>query len=151
VDGAGNKFPYTQRRVEFKEYTKQMSIATSSLESGEMGSPRNPAKWAIIYAAVGTTLVAVLRQLFAGFWFHPVGIVLGPSMMLTYTWGSILFALAIRYLVLKLGGAVSVRDRLLPFAVGIFLASVAAYVVLFLYSGYLLFFQSGALRATIVF
>ncbi|MFP4579961.1 MAG: DUF6785 family protein [Candidatus Sumerlaeia bacterium] len=154
-DGVGNKLPFTERRGEFRPYIKEMARANAKMKSDEKGekAPRssNPAKWIYVYGAVATTIVAVLRQLFAGFWFHPVGILLGPSQMMTSVWGSVLFALVLRLLVLKLGGAVSVRDRLLPFAVGMFLASVTAYIFLGLYNGYLYFFQQGAMRYPIIF
>ena len=83
----------------------------------------NPTGIAMAFAAAGTALVAVLRQFFAGFWFHPIGFILGPSEMMEIIWGSIFAAWMIRFAVLKIGGATTVRAQLYPFATGIFLGS----------------------------
>lgn len=72
---------------------------------------------------VGLTL---LRQLFAGFWFHPVGFLLGPFM--ETLWGGLLAAWLVRLLVGKLGGASTVRDKLRPFAVGMIAALAVFYL-----------------------
>ncbi len=103
------------------------------------------------FAAVLTLLVTVLRQIFAGFWFHPIAIILGPTGMLNIAWGSILFAWFIRFMVLKLGGAVTVRRKLMPFATGMILAVIAAYAVFGLYSTYLYFFDPGVQTQPILF
>ena len=87
---------------------------------------KNPVGGAMLFAAAMTTLTAVLRQFFAGFWFHPIGIILGPSEMMITAWGSIIAAWFIRFTVLKLGGAAAVREKLFPFAIGLFLGSVIA-------------------------
>ncbi len=59
-------------------------------------------------------------------------------------WGSLAMALAVRYGVLKLGGALTVRQKLLPFAVGCILGIVAASLVTSCFAGYAFFFNSGA-------
>jgi len=80
-----------------------------------------------------TMLLTVVRQFFSGFWFHPVGFILGSSHMMTdFAWGSVLTAWVIRSLVLKFGGATSVRHKLQPFFVGAFVGSVLV-LVLFLF------------------
>ena len=77
-------------------------------------------------------LLTVLRQLFSGFWFHPIGLILGSSNMMDgAVWGSLLVAWAVRGLVLKVGGATSVKNKLQPFFVGVFLGAL---VVLLLFS-----------------
>ena len=42
----------------------------------------NPMGGAMAFAAGGTVATTVLRQFFAGFWFHPIGFILGPSQMM---------------------------------------------------------------------
>jgi hypothetical protein len=99
---------------------------------------------AFIFGAVVTTILSFLRQLYAGFWFHPFGFILGASNMMQNQWGSILAAWAVRLGVLRLGGAISVRERLFPFAVGCVLAIVAVSFLVSLFHGYNYFFNPGA-------
>jgi len=96
-----------------------------------------PSTWAYVYAAGGTLVVSVLRQLFTGFWFHPVGFFLGSSLFNWYIWGSCLAAWCIRLTVLKLGGASTVRDRLRPFFIGFFLAAALSQLLFSVHAGFL--------------
>ena len=89
----------------------------------------DPAWIAAGLAALATVAVATLRQLFAGFWFHPVGLVLGATNFMDYIWGSALTAWAVRAAVLRMGGASTVRRRLQPFFVGVFLGAATAYLL----------------------
>jgi hypothetical protein len=89
------------------------------------------ARMMVAWGAIAMILT-VLRQLFSGFWFHPIGFILGSSnMMEGAVWGSLLVAWAVRGLVLKVGGATSVKNKLQPFFVGVFVGSL---VVLMLFS-----------------
>ena len=63
--------------------------------------------------------------------------------MMQEAWGSILAAWAVRLGVLRLGGAVTVRERLFPFAVGCVLAVVAVSFVVSLNHAYNHFFNPG--------
>ena len=56
-----------------------------------------------------------------------MGFLLGPTDMIRMAWGSLLLAWCIRLLVLKIGGAAAVRERLRPFAIGVFVAAVTIY------------------------
>jgi hypothetical protein len=77
-----------------------------------------------------TVMLTILRQYIAGFWFHPVGFILGSSHLMTdFAWGSITVAWAVRALVLKFGGATSVKTRLQPFFIGAFVGAVVVVVV----------------------
>ena len=100
--------------------------------------------WCSLYAAGLTALVTLLRHAFAGFWFHPIGIVLGPMPGLQEIWGSLLVAWIVRCSFLKLGGAASVREKLLPAAAGIFLACVVAQGIFFLINVYLFHFTQAS-------
>lgn len=81
--------------------------------------------WGVI--AMGLTL---LRQFFSGFWFHPIGFILGSTNVYDgANWGNMLVAWAIRALVLKIGGATSVRNKLQPFFVGVFLGALVTLMV----------------------
>jgi hypothetical protein len=133
----------------FKEYNTGLTKATEALARGAedeeegAGEGLEPKSVAMIFAAVLTAVVTLLRQLFAGFWFHPVGVILGPTSMMGGLWGSLLMAWLIRFTVLKLGGAATVREKLLPFATGIVLGTLAAYVVAMAANGYVYFFNPG--------
>ena len=96
--------------------------------------------WASIYAGGLTALVAGLRHIFAGFWFHPIGIIVGPMPVMDHIWGSLLVAWVVRLAVLKLGGAVTVRKKLLPFFAGVFLAGVTAKAIFFVINLHLYYF-----------
>ena len=104
---------------------------------------KNPIGGAMVFAGAVTTLTAILRQIFAQFWFHPIGIILGPSEMMITAWGSIIMAWFIRFTVLKLGGAAAVRQKLFPFAIGLFLGSVFANGVILAFNLWLFFQRPG--------
>ena len=97
----------------------------------------DPAWTAFGGAAFVAVIVTILRQFFSGFWFHPVGIVLGGTDFMNYIWGSALTAWVIRSVVLRMGGAATVRNKLQPFFVGVFLGGCAGYLVLLIYAAYL--------------
>ena len=80
----------------------------------------------------GTIMVALtlLRQFFAGFWFHPLGFLLGFTHLNDGApWGTLLIAWAIRSIVLKVGGAKAVRTKLLPFFAGCFVGCLISIMV----------------------
>ena len=85
-----------------------------------------PATWAVIYTGGLVSLVTFLRHSITGFWLHPGGIVLGSTWVMYHVWASLFVACLARYSVLKFGGAATVREKLLPFAAGIFLAAITA-------------------------
>lgn len=118
---------------------------TSEPEAQESGKkkPVKPAVWGMAYGAGTVTVVTLLRQFFAGFWFHPMGLLVGPTWMMQEAWGSLLLAALIRFVVLKLGGAATVREKLLPAATGIFLGGMAAYLFYAVTVSYLKFFVPG--------
>lgn len=122
---------------------KAGSEASAAAPAADGGFKADHAFWATIFGAGAVSLVTVLRQFFAGFWFHPIGLLVGPSWMAQEAWGSLLLAWVIRLAVLKLGGAATVRSKLMPFAVGIFLGGTAAYFCYFVIVSYLKFFVPG--------
>ena len=96
-----------------------------------------PATYAYLFGAAVTVILTVLRQAYAGFWFHPMGFIVGMTRMMDYVWGSILAALVIRFTVLWLGGAATIRHRLQPFFIGVFIGGILAAVVFGGIAGYL--------------
>ena len=111
----------------FNEFNSQLVQATGEITGvAPVEGGSDPSVWAYGFGAAGTTVLVVLRQLFAGFWFHPIGFVLGPSHMTKFVWGSFLVAWVLRLIVVKFGGADSVKNRLQPFFVGVFAGAVCS-------------------------
>jgi hypothetical protein len=110
-----------------------------------------PQYLAFYFSAGVTILLTLVRQMFSGFWFHPIGFILGSSQMMEDAWGSLTVAMVLRYAVLKLGGAATVRQKLLPFAVGCILAIVTTSIITSLFQGYAYFFVPGGQKPTDVF
>lgn len=126
----------------FGSYKADLAQATSRLIQENGGAPAGgiqPATWGILFGAAVTTVLTLLRQVFAGFWFHPIGFILGSAYMLEEggVWGSVLVAWAIRATVLKFGGAATVKTKLFPFFVGLFLGSMVFLVINTLYAAHL--------------
>ena len=124
----------------------QEVVAEQAVEEGERAAKRSgvkPQVWAFAYGAGTVAIATTLRQFFAGFWFHPIGFLVGATWMAQEAWGSILLACLIRFAVLKLGGAATVREKLLPFATGIFLGGMTAYFIYVVTVSYLKFFVPG--------
>jgi hypothetical protein len=136
----------------FKTFNAELSAAQSALDgAGQAGAAaateENRAPYyAMAFGAAVASAVAVLRQLFPGFWFHPIGVLVGPSNMMSLLWGSLLVAGIMRFGVLKIGGASAVRSKLVPAAVGIFLAALAAYAIATGINAYYFFFNKGNVK-----
>jgi hypothetical protein len=74
---------------------------------------------------VVTAVIAVLRGLFVWFPLHPLGYVLATTYF-ARGWLTFFLAWAIRSIVLRIGGAHSIRKGLVPFCVGMFLACLVS-------------------------
>jgi len=123
----------------FFPYNQDLTAANNHFLGQMQGAAEtgvNPAWWAFGFSAGVTMILAVLRQLFSGFWFHPVGFLLSSTNFMDYVWGSMLTAWVIRSVVLWLGGAATVRTKLQPFFVGVFLGAVTANLVVLILSAY---------------
>ena len=78
-----------------------------------------------------TAVLTVLRHYLSGFWFHPVGFMLGwTNIDGGAPWGTLLIAWFIRFATLKIGGARAVRDKLLPFFTGVFIGCMLSVAIL---------------------
>ena len=116
-----------------------LTQATLQWQNDAAGVGASVANWggrAMVFSGVMMAVLTLLRQYFAGFWFHPVGLMLGfTSMNDGANWGTILLAWLIRLVVLKIGGARAVRTKLLPFFAGSFIGCVIAIVVMTVVNG----------------
>lgn len=128
------------------EYAMGQAAIEQTNESGTRPGGRSAAVWAIGFGGLGAGLITILRQLFTGFWFHPVGFIVGPSEMMHQLWGSLFAAWTLRFTVLKIGGASTVREKLIPAAIGIVLAAVAAHILFFILALRAHFFTQAAER-----
>jgi hypothetical protein len=82
---------------------------------------RNPNRW--YYLAGGALMVAglrALRQLFAGFPFHPTGYALGVSFAVDYFWFAFFLGWCFKVVLMRLGG-LRAHHFGLPFAMGLIL------------------------------
>ena len=125
--------------TQYNKYHSEATLETTLATEEKGGGTIDPGTWAFAYAGALTFIVALLRQTFTGFWFHPGGIVLGPTWVMYHVWASLFVACVIRYTVLKLGGAATVREKLLPFSAGIFLAAIVAQGVFFIINLFLFY------------
>ncbi|MCX5660326.1 MAG: hypothetical protein NTW19_11475 [Planctomycetota bacterium] len=126
----------------FSAYRGEISTATGQYLRAASGQTESvgvtPSTWIYLIWGVGAAFFAVARQLFPGFWFHPIGFILGSSHMVEGAWGSLLVAWVVRGLVLKLGGAMTLRTKVMPMAVGMFLGALASLVFFNVLSAYML-------------
>ncbi len=88
---------------------------------------------------VVTILLAVLRSMFMWFPLHPLGLRAGHDLFRPYMWFTALLAWLIRVIVLRIGGAHSIRRGLIPFCVGMFIACMVSVMFFDIIAIYLLF------------
>ena len=152
--GAGKFFDTSQfgdRLGAFRTFNAELASAQSAMSGSHAAAPSGGAAsqarlWALGFGGITTALVTLLRQSFSGFWFHPIGLLVGPSDMLQNVWGSLLAAWAVRLSVLRLGGAATVREKLVPAAVGIFFASLLGHALYIAGNAYWFFFNKGSVK-----
>ena len=122
----------------FFSYNLDMTSANNRMlgaQAAQAGA--DPAWTAFGLSAALAVVLTLLRQFFSGFWFHPVGFVLCSTNFMDYLWGSALTAWGVRLVVLRFGGAATVREKLQPFFVGVFLGTCTAYLLILMHGAYL--------------
>jgi hypothetical protein len=146
----GNQFG--DRLGAFRAFNAELASAQSAMTShgadAATGAATQARFWALGFGGALAAAVTLLRQLFPGFWFHPIGILVGPSDMVQGAWGSLLAAWLVRWCVLRLGGAATVREKLVPAAVGIFLAALVGHGLYIVGNAYFFFFNKGTVKFT---
>ncbi len=132
---------YDSKTWYFFSFDQAMTNATSEMLGKTVESGGFDPSWIAMGASAVVTMgLTTLRQLFAGFWFHPLGFVLGSTTgggFINYIWGSLLAAWLIRWTTLKFGGAVTVRTKLQPIFIGVFVGACLAYLAIGLHAAYL--------------
>ena len=138
--GANNlktSWPYEQNWY-FDGFRTGELNADRAFEAGTLGQNadgqalniiHNPdAKGMAIGAGITLTL-AGLRSVFTWFPMHPLGYVLASTYFMKGMWLYAFLAWAIRLVLFRLGGARTIREGLVPFCVGLFLAAVTSIVL----------------------
>jgi len=149
-DNYDNQEPFGKRGLYASFYRAELARATRVEAASNQAEGTKPSGGGVNttacfmgFAGLLTAVVAILRYFFAGFFFHPMGIILGYSQMASMAWGSALVACVVRVIALKLGGAAAVRNRVIPFFIGVFLSGVAAYLLLGIINMLLRHYQPG--------
>ncbi|MCC5877101.1 MAG: hypothetical protein JJU11_12850 [Candidatus Sumerlaeia bacterium] len=145
-DNYNERWPYMDKTFILHDYN--MAIADANLLLLPEDAPERAAAggfkegyWGLIFGGGVTMILAGLRQAFSGFWFHPIGFIVGSTTMMELAWGSVLAAGVIRYITFKIGGSYAVRARLMPFFVGVFLGAITAHLVFLAINGYFFFYH----------
>ncbi|MDP6631489.1 MAG: hypothetical protein QGH42_03920 [Kiritimatiellia bacterium] len=121
----------------FGEYRGEVTSADRAFASGTVGQNpeaaplnviKNPHAKGMGIGAMITFGLAALRSRFVWFPFHPLGYLLASTFFMKGMVFTIFLAWLARSLVLKIGGARSIRHGLVPFAIGMFLACVVSVV-----------------------
>ena len=76
-----------------------------------------------------TGLLTLVRVIWLGFPFHPLGFALAFTPAMNGLWGSVAVAFLVKSLALRFGGVQTVRQFLRPFFVGVFIASPTVAVI----------------------
>ena len=135
ADGADNirgAWLYNSYGWFVNQFRAPLAMATNDWLREDSGVKVVVANWgrrAMITSGSIMVVLTVLRQFFSGFWFHPVGFMLGwTNIDNGAPWGTLLVAWAIRFTVLKIGGAKAVREKLLPFFTGAFAGCILSII-----------------------
>jgi hypothetical protein len=129
--------PYEQNWY-FSQFRTGMLNADRAMEAGTaalnpdvqpLNIIHNPDAKGLAIGAGVTLALAGLRSVFTWFPLHPLGYVLAATFFMKGMWLYMFLAWCIRMLMLRLGGARTIRDGLMPFCVGMFLAAVVSIVV----------------------
>ncbi len=126
-DNVQHATQYDLRPAKISDISQPIATAQRVAAGEDVSTAGDAAGTAFFFSGGVMVVLTALRQLFAGFWFHPVGFLIGPYM--DVLWGGLLLAWFVRLLVVKLGGAAIVREKLRPFAVGIIVALALFYLV----------------------
>jgi hypothetical protein len=111
--------------------------ALSNPQTAPLNFAENPDAKGIGIGFIVVCAIAVLRTTFMGFPFHPIGYVLAPTHFGRGLWFTCLLAWLIRLVMLRVGGAHSIRRGLIPFSVGMFLAAMVSIIIFDLVGIYL--------------
>ena len=104
-------------------------MAPTTAPFNVFSEPYNVDAQGVIIGVVVTILLGILRGLFVWFPLHPLGYVLASTYFASTMVFTCFLAWLARIIVLRIGGAHSIRKGLIPFCVGMFLACIASIVI----------------------
>jgi hypothetical protein len=122
------------------ELSMDRSLANNNLsapENAPMNVAHNVDAKGLTIGIVVTGILTVLRSVFTWFPLHPLGYVIAATWFGRTMWLTCLVAWIIRLIVLKVGGAHSIRKGLVPFSVGMFVACITSTLIFDLIGIYL--------------
>ncbi len=129
-DNVRFQWPFNGLDWFMNNYRTVLNEATASMLRAEGGTTVDAPGWGramMLFGGIVTMILAVFRQFFSGFWFHPIGFLLGATNLdQGANWGTLLVAWIIRATVLKIGGAQAVVKKLQPFFIGVFFGCVVS-------------------------
>jgi hypothetical protein len=143
---------FTERIGGFRMFNAEVASSEAALEAAARGAAvaneggKTGSYYALAFGGAATSVITLLRQTFPGFWFHPIGFLVGASEMTRELWGSLLAAYLVRLSVLRLGGAATVREKLIPAAVGLFLAALVGHAVFIAVNAVYFFYNLGVVK-----
>ncbi|NOY80052.1 MAG: hypothetical protein GXP31_03505 [Kiritimatiellaeota bacterium] len=113
------------REVAFQDQRRQHAEETGDKYGNYLDKPR---LWALGISFVTTILLFVGKSMWVNFPLHPVGYILANTYFINMVWGSLLTAMLIKFIALKVGGVMTVRKTMTPFFVGVFLGAVSSFI-----------------------
>lgn len=143
---------FSERIGGFRIFNAEVASSEAALEAAARGAATSgevAKRGPYVAMALGgtvTSAITILRQFFPGFWFHPIGFLVGASEMTRDLWGSLLIAYLVRLAVLRLGGAATVREKLVPAAVGLFFSALLGHAAVILVNAVYFFFNLGLVK-----
>lgn len=132
ADNIAFQWPFHQEYF-FNIFDKDLADANMHFTKGESVTGTNYGDRALVGAGLITMVLTTIRQYFSGFWFHPIGFILAPLWINWIAWGSVFVAWIIRSLVLKFGGATSIREKMYPFFTG---SLIGCTIIIYLFWAY---------------
>lgn len=137
-------WPYAQNWY-FTGYRLGEASADNAMKLGHLVTPQNaPLNFITNVDAKGigigflvTLLLSFLRSTFMWFPLHPLGYVLATTYFARGAWCLAFIAWLTRIIVLRIGGAHSIRKGLVPFCIGMFLACIVSVIFFDVVSMYL--------------
>jgi hypothetical protein len=124
---------YTTYRQGELSADRVLDVKTHSLkptpETKPLNFSRNTSAKGLAIGFVITCVLAFLRSTFMWFPLHPLGYVMATTYLSRTCWFMFFIAWAVRSIILRIGGAHTIRKGLVPFAIGAFIACMASIVI----------------------
>lgn len=137
ADNLKYTWPFSQYHNYYNYFLPMYSAADASYKQGTLHQIPETRPFDLVHnmnaktIAIGagvTGLLAYLRSAFVWFPFHPLGYLVATTPFGQVMWFTCFVAWLSRLVVLRIGGAHTVRTGLVPFAIGMFLACIVSII-----------------------